>query len=442
MEAFIYFLELTMIEYPYYREVIKMSRPLADRMRPSKIEEIIGQEHILGKGRILNRIIESKFIPNMIFYGPPGTGKTTLAYIIAEMTNKRFHKLNATTDSTKDIKEVISEIDTIMGYQGILLYIDEIHHFPKKTQQILLEFMERGQITLIGSTTENPYFYVFKAILSRATVIEFKPISNKDIKRGVLTVLQKINKEDNSRNIKIDDNALDIISNASQGDFRRALNVLELIINTHRNVDVAIDSALAKEFSQSNFTYDRDGDKHYDILSAFQKSIRGSDVDAALLYLAMLIKAGDLPSIIRRLLVIASEDIGLAFPQAITIVKACTDAANNLGFPEAQIPLSEAVILLATAPKSNSAVMAIGAALETLDKINIGEIPSHLRDGHYSGADALGRMQNYKYPHNYQNNYIKQQYLPDNVKNLTFYNYGKNKYEDSIKKYWESVKEK
>lgn len=419
-----------------------MERPLADRLRPESMEDIIGQKHILGKGKILNRIIESKFIPNMIFYGPPGVGKTTVANIIAEMTHKRFHRLNATTDSTKDIKEILSELNTFMGYEGILLYIDEIHHFPKRTQQILLEYMENGQITLIGSTTENPYFYVFKAILSRATVIEFKPLSNEEIIEGLLKVCHKLKKEENGLFVDFEKEALEIISNSSEGDLRKALNSLELIIKTTpSNKDkIRITGDLSKEFAQKNFSYDRDGDKHYDILSAFQKSIRGSDAEASILYLAMLIKAGDLTSIIRRLLVIASEDIGLAYPQAISIVKACTDSALQLGFPEAQIPLAQAVLLLATAPKSNSAVKAIGEALMDIDKTNIGDIPLHLKDGHYKGAEKLGRMQGYKYPHDYPHNYINQQYMPDNIKDKIYYNYGENKFEQSIKNYWKNIK--
>lgn len=419
-----------------------MERPLADRIRPKEVKDIIGQEHILGKGKILNRIIETGFTPNMIFYGPSGVGKTTLAYIIAEMTNKRFHKLNATTDSTKDIKEVINEINTFMGYNGILLYIDEIHHFPKRTQQILLEFMENGQITLIGSTTENPYFYVFKAILSRATVIEFKPLENKDILLGLERAIDLLRKEYNYKSINAERDALEIISNSSQGDLRRAINVLELIIKTSSKNEVNITKELASQLTQNNFTYDRDGDKHYDIISAFQKSIRGSDPDAALLYLGMLVKAGDLATIIRRLLVIAAEDIGLAYPQGISIVKACTDAAQQLGFPEAQIPLAEAVILLATAPKSNSAVMGISSALNALDNYNIGDIPTHLRDGHYQGAQDLGRMEGYKYPHDYPHHYVKQQYMPKSLLNKKFYIPGSNKFEGSIEKYWEEIKNK
>lgn len=422
-----------------------MENPLADRLRPKSMEDIIGQNHILGKGKILNQIIKSGFIPNMIFYGPPGVGKTTAAYIIAEMTNKRFHKLNATTDSTKDIKEVLNELNTFMGYNGIILYIDEIHHFPKRTQQILLEYMENGQITLIGSTTENPYFYVFKAILSRATVIEFKPLSNKEIIEGLKKVSSKLEKEDSNIKINYSKAALNIISNAADGDMRKALNILELIIRTQQTAkdsSIEITEDLAQEFSQKSYNFDRDGDRHYDVLSAFQKSIRGSDTQAALLYLAMLLKAGDLTSVIRRLLVIACEDIGLAYPQAISIVKACTDTAMQIGLPEAQIPLAEAVILLAASPKSNSAVTAIGRAMEDVNKSNIGDIPTHLRDGHYSGAEKLGRMQSYKYPHNFPNNYVNQQYLPDNLIDKIYYEYGKNKFEQSMKSYWENIKQR
>lgn len=418
-----------------------MERPLADRLRPQNIEEIIGQKHILAPGKLLNRILSSKFIPNMIFYGPPGVGKTTVANIIAERTNKRFYKLNATTDSTKDIKEIIKELNTFMGYEGILLYIDEIHHFPKRTQQILLEFMENGQITLIGSTTENPYFYVFKAILSRATVVEFKPLRNEEIEEGLINSIKRLQQEDSSLEINCDAKALEMISDFSEGDLRRAYNILELIIKTHLGEKIHIDKELVSEIASKNFGYDRDGDRHYDILSAFQKSIRGSDENAALIYLAMLIKAGDLTSIIRRLLVIASEDIGLAYPQAISIVKSCTDSALQLGFPEARIPLAEAVILLATAPKSNSAINAIDAALYDVDHVNLGDIPLHLKDGHYAGAKDLGRMQDYKYPHSYPHHYVKQRYLPENLKNPKYYQHGDNKFEQSIKGYWEKIKD-
>lgn len=420
-------------------------KPLADRIRPEKLEEVFGQKHILGKEKILNRILESGLIPNMIFYGPPGIGKTTVANIIAKKANKKFYKLNATTASLSDIKDVISDLNTLMGRNGVLLYLDEIQNFNKKQQQSLLQFMENGDITLIASTTENPYFYVYNAILSRATIFEFKPLKNEDIILAIDRAISLVQSEYSDTVIEIAEDAKVYAANVSGGDLRKALNSIELAIystNKDENGKINIDMDVIKECTQKNiFKFDKDGDNHYDILSAFQKSIRGSDPDAAILYLAMLIKGGDLKSICRRLLVIAAEDIGLAYPQAISIVKACTDAALELGFPEARIPLSEAVILLATAPKSNSVITAVDEALKDLDSMNLGEIPIYLRDGHYEGAKALGRMQDYKYPHAYKNNYVKQQYLPDGVKDKKYYIYGENKIEQTCKKYWDIIKE-
>lgn len=419
-------------------------KPLPDRIRPEKFEDVFGQEHILGEGKILHRILKSKMIPNMIFYGPPGTGKTTVANIIASKTNKKLYKLNATTASLSDVKEVIESLNTLMARDGVLLYLDEIQNFNKKQQQSLLQFMENGSITLIASTTENPYFYVYNAILSRSIIFEFKPLKNEDIVKAMKRALEIVQGEFESTAINIEEEALEYSANVSGGDIRKALNSLEIaIFSTLKNEEgnINVDINIMKECTQKNiFKYDKNGDNHYDILSAFQKSIRGSDPDAASLYLAMLIKGGDLKSICRRLLVIAAEDIGLAYPQAISIVKACTDAALEIGFPEARIPLSEATILLATAPKSNSAIKAIDTALSELDNTNIGELPVYLRDGHYEGAKALGRMQNYKYPYDYKNNYVKQQYLPDKVKDKKYYIYGENKIEQASKNYWDRIK--
>lgn len=419
-------------------------KPLPDRIRPEKFEDVFGQEHILGEGKILHRILKSKMIPNMIFYGPPGTGKTTVANIIASKTNKKLYKLNATTASLSDVKEVIESLNTLMARDGVLLYLDEIQNFNKKQQQSLLQFMENGSITLIASTTENPYFYVYNAILSRSIIFEFKPLKNEDIVKAMKRALEIVQGEFESTAINIEEEALEYSANVSGGDIRKALNSLEIaIFSTPKNEDgnINVDINIMKECTQKNiFKYDKNGDNHYDILSAFQKSIRGSDPDAASLYLAMLIKGGDLKSICRRLLVIAAEDIGLAYPQAISIVKSCTDAALEIGFPEARIPLSEATILLATAPKSNSAIKAIDTALSELDSTNIGELPVYLRDGHYEGAKALGRMQNYKYPYDYKNNYVKQQYLPDKVKDKKYYIYGENKLEQACKIYWDRIK--
>lgn len=418
--------------------------PLANKIRPKNLGEVIGQKHLLGEGKILQDMISSGHLMNMIFYGPPGTGKTTVANIIASATGKKFYKLNATTDSLKDIKEIIKDLNTIMGYNGVILYIDEIHHFTKRIQQSLLEFIENGQITLIGSTTENPYFYIFKAILSRSIVLEFKKLTKEDVVQGLKRALELIKDDLPGKVISYDETALDSMGELCEGDLRRALNILELILysNSMKENEIHITINSIEKFSQKKIlNYDRDGDSHYDILSAFQKSIRGSDANAAILYLGMLIKAGDLPSICRRLLVIASEDVGLAYPQAISIVKSCIDAALQFGFPEARIPLAEAVILLATAPKSNSAILAIDSALKDLETLDVGEIPLYLKDGHYEGAKVLGRMQNYKYPHNYKNNYIEQQYLPDNVKMKQYYSFGNNKMEQISKVYWDKIKE-
>jgi putative ATPase len=419
-------------------------KPLADRMRPTVLEEVVGQEHILGKNKILNRMLSAGQVTNMIFYGPPGTGKTTVANIAASISNKRFYKLNATNASISDIKEIVNDLDTLMSSKGVLLYLDEIQNFNKKQQQSLLEYMENGRITVIASTADNPYFCIYKPILSRSTVFEFKPLNKNHIKKGLVRAITLAGEDFIDKNITYEDKALEYISEVAGGDLRRALGILELLLYSAVDIekkDINITLEYAIECSQSKIiNYDRDGDSHYDILSAFQKSLRGSDPDAAMHYLARLVKGGDLLSICRRLLVIASEDIGLAYPQAITIVKACTDAAQQIGFPEARIPLAQATLLLATAPKSNSAVCAIDSAIRDLETLDVGDIPSHLKDGHYEGAAKLGRAQGYKYPHDYENNYISQQYLPDNIKNKKYYNYGNNKLELTSREYWDKVK--
>ncbi len=421
-----------------------MHKPLADRIRPQTLEEVVGQKHILGSNKILNRILKSGCISNMIFYGPPGVGKTTVANIIAYKSNKKFYKLNATSAGLKDIQEIVEKLDTFEGMNGVLLYLDEIQNFNKKQQQSLLEFIEDGRITLIASTTENPYHYIFKAILSRSTVFEFKPIEKEEMYKALIRA-KDIAKEDYpGMNINIEREALEYMINTSEGDLRRALNSLEIALYStmpDNNSNINIDMEVARESTQGKIlNYDIQGDSHYDILSAFQKSIRGSDVDASLHYLARLIKAGDLISICRRLLVIACEDIGLAYPNAITIVKSCIDSAMQLGFPEGRIPLAQAVIVLATSPKSNSVIVSIDRALEDLEKKDIGEIPSHLRDAHYTGAEDLGRGIGYKYPHNYKNNYIKQSYLPNNLADARYYEFGNNKMEQASKEYWNRVK--
>ncbi|HCQ5994877.1 TPA: replication-associated recombination protein A [Clostridioides difficile] len=414
--------------------------PLADKIRPKTMNDVIGQSHIIGNGKILSKILQSNFLPNMIFFGPPGVGKTTVAEIIAERSNKSFYKINATNSSLEDIKKVISELGSINNVNGVLLYIDEIQSFNKKQQQSILEFMENGSITLIASTTENPYHYVYKALLSRSTVFEFKPLEKLDIEKGLKRAVEVLN-EDSYMDIECNNNAIEDIAILSDGDMRRALNILEVVVySTKPNKDniTYIDSDVIRASTFNKIiNYDKNGDSHYDILSAFQKSIRGSDPQASIHYLARLIKGGDLISICRRLLVIASEDIGLAYPNAIVIVKACVDSAMQLGFPEAKIPLAEAAILLATSPKSNSACIAIMKAMDELDKEFVKDIPNSIKDAHYSGSKEIGRGCGYKYPHNFKNHYVKQQYLPDSIKDSIYYIPQENKTEKNIKKYLE-----
>ena len=421
-------------------------KPLADLVRPTELDEVCGQEHILGKNKILDRIIKSGHISNMIFYGPPGTGKTTVANIIARKAGKRFYKLNATNASLKDIQDITKELDTFLGMNGVVLYLDEIQNFNKKQQQSLLEYIEDGRITLIASTTENPYFYIFKAILSRSTIFEFKPVGEEDIKKALHRAITLRSKDFNEISVKVTHEAIEYLAAYCNGDVRKALNGLEVALNSTKPNDdkeIVIDLEVVKDSTQSKvIAFDMDGDAHYDILSAFQKSIRGSDADAAIHYLARLIKGGDLISICRRLQVIAAEDIGLAYPQAALIVKSLVDSARELGFPEARIPLAEATILLATSPKSNSSYVAINRALADLENMTIDDIPMHLKDAHYGGASKMGRGVEYKYPHAYENHYVKQQYLPDNIKNKVYYEYGDNKMEKTTKEYWNRVKGK
>lgn len=422
-----------------------MKTPLPDRIRPQTLDEVVGQQHLIGEGKILRDIIENNEIPNMIFYGPSGVGKTTVANIIAQRTGKTLHRLNATTASVADIKNIVSTLDSFLTMDGVLLYLDEIQHFNKKQQQSLLEFMENGKITLIASTTENPYFYVYNAVLSRSVVFEFKPIEPEDIEKALYRAVDELKKTDYAGfDLKVSEDAVRHMANSSGGDVRKALNSLELTFlavhpDKDKKIEITLDSAV-QATQKKVMRYDRDGDSHYDILSAFQKSIRGSDPDAAIHYLARLVSAGDLQSVCRRLLVISAEDIGLAYPQAISIVKACVDSALQLGLPEAQIPLAEAVILLATAPKSNSAVMAIGKAMADIEKADTGDIPAHIKDAHYSGALKLGHGTEYKYPHSYPNHYVEQQYLPDKIRDTKYYEYGDNKTEMAAKAYWDKIK--
>ena len=418
-------------------------QPLADEIRPQTLDEVVGQSHILGENGLLRRIIESGQIPNMVFYGPSGTGKTTVANIIAQRTNRTLRRLNATTASLSDVRDVIAEVDTLMAPNGILLYLDEIQYFNKKQQQSLLEFIENGKITLIASTTENPYFYVFNAILSRSTVFEFKTVLPEDVlptvDRAMSILSARLGVE-----VECEDGVREHISSACGGDVRKAINSAELLLSASniRNGKLLVTMDDAKITAQrSAMRYDRDGDNHYDILSALQKSIRGSDPDAAVHYLARLLEAGDLISACRRLMVIACEDIGLAYPQAIPIVKSCIDAANMLGLPEARIPLSDAAVLLATAPKSNSAYLAINAAMADVAAGKTGDYPRHLQNVH---ADSTGmeRDQGYLYPHDYPGHWVTQQYLPDVLKDRRYYEYGNNKTEQAAKKYWDSIKQK
>lgn len=415
--------------------------PLADRIRPQTLDEVFGQEHLIGNGKLLRNVIEKNEVPNMIFYGPSGVGKTTIANIIANRTGKQIHRLNATTASVSDIKDIVKSLDSFMTMNGVLLYLDEIQHFNKKQQQSLLEFMENGKITLIASTTENPYFYVYNAVLSRSVVFEFKPLAPADIEKAVRRGIEILSQ---NNNLSISDEAILHISNTSGGDVRKALNALEVSVlagipDSDGNVNIDIDIAI-QATQKKSMRFDRDGDSHYDILSAFQKSMRGSDPDAAVYYLARLLDGGDMQSAIRRMLVCAAEDVGLAYPQALVVAKAAADSALMLGMPEARIPLAEAVILIATSPKSNSAINAIDGAMSDLSNIDTGEIPAHLKDAHYGGAAKLGHGLTYQYPHSFKNHYVKQQYLPDNIKNKKYYEFGDNKTENAALKYWEAVK--
>ncbi len=418
-----------------------MNSPLADRVRPNNIDEVSGQRHLLGEGKILRRIIESGSLPNLIFYGPSGVGKTTVARIIADRTNKKLCYLNATTASTADIKEVVSSIGTLEAGSGILLYLDEIQYFNKKQQQILLSYIENGDITLIASTTENPYFYVYNAILSRSTVLEFKTLSSEDISEVIMRACVKLSGEHN-KNVELSKENCRKLSIAAAGDVRRALNMLELcfMLTTTADSLTISDDIVEQILAGNSVRYDREGEAHYDIISAYQKSMRGSDPDAAVYYLGRLLAAGDLPSACRRLLVCANEDVGLAYPQIIPIVKAAVDTAMMVGLPEARLPLANAVILVATSPKSNSAHDAINAAMQDIEHGIGGDIPRHLQNKHFDGEDAETKGQHYLYPHNYKRHYVNQQYLPDNIKDKRYYQFGDNKNEQSFKEYWDKIK--
>ena len=417
-------------------------QPLADRLRPSTLDDIVGQKHILGEGKPLRKIIESNKIPNLIFYGPSGVGKTTLATYIAKKTNMTFKKLNGTTASTADLKDIFKELDGFAGLNGVLLYLDEIQYFNKKQQQTLLEYIENGKITLIASTTENPYFYVYNAILSRSTVFEFKPVPYEEVEKAVRRAFS-ILADENGISVEIDDKTVKTISVACGGDVRKAMNSAELSFLATDTVDgvKTITEETAKDLTQrSAMRYDREGDEHYDILSAYQKSMRGSDANAALHYLARLLIAGDLISACRRLMVCACEDVGLAYPNLIPIVKSCVDIAMSVGLPEARIPLADAVIMVCNAPKSNSGEMAIDKAMADIKAGNVGSIPRQLQNTHYDGEDNQNKGQHYLYPHDYNHHYVVQQYLPDILKDRQYYTYGDNKNEQAFKSYWDKIK--
>lgn len=421
-----------------------MNKPLADRIRPTELSQVVGQKHLLSPDKALYNMIENGDIPNLIFYGPSGVGKTTVASIIANKTKRALRKLNGTSASTKDIKEIVAELDTFSAPNGILLYLDEIQYFNKRQQQTLLEYIENGKITLIASTTENPYFYVYSAILSRSTVFEFKQIESKDIIPAVERAFDFLQNEQGIA-IEYEQGVCERIANGCGGDVRKAMNSVEncVLATPVTNGKKTITLDIAGELTQkSAMRYDRDGDEHYDIISAFQKSMRGSDPDAALHYLARLLEAGDLPSACRRLLVTACEDVGLAYPQIIPIVKAAVDSALMLGLPEARIPLADAVILVATSPKSNSGEAAIDLALEDVKKGNIGPIPRQLQNKHFDGEDAAVKGQHYLYPHAFENHWVEQQYLPDKIKNARYYTYGENKNEQTHREYWQRIKDK
>ena len=410
-----------------------MQKPLADLIRPETFEDMVGQSHLLGKGTTFRKVIDSGHVSNMIFYGPPGTGKTTMANIIAKKTNMALYKLNGTTASTDDIKHIIGEVNSLFSTNGILLYLDEIQYLNKKQQQSLLEFVESGDITLIASTTENPYFYIYPALLSRCTVFEFKAIDKKEIEKGLLRAAKKID-------VTLDKDALSMLALSSNGDMRKSLNNLEFLANSltkGKKITLPMVNSL---IDKANISYDRSEDKHFDNLSALMKSLRGSDPDAALFYLAKMLEAGDLIAACRRLLCSASEDVGMAYPQIIPIVKAAVDSALQLGMPEARLPLANAAILIATSPKSNSGVLAIDSAINAVHQGKGINVPRSLQNTHYDGEDATVKGQNYKYPHNYSHHWVKQQYLPDDIKDIKFYVYQDNKYEQALKEYWDKVK--
>lgn len=418
-----------------------MYQPLADLLRPQTLDDVVGQEHILGEGAVLRRLIQSGNIPNMVFYGPSGTGKTTVANIIAKQTNRSLYKLNATTASTADIREITSQLDTLLAPNGVLLYLDEIQSFNKKQQQSLLEYIENGKITLIASTTENPYFYVFNAILSRSTVFEFKQISKEAALRAVKRAVCFM-EDRTGLAAQPEEGVLEYIAGASGGDLRKSMNAVEVLFSAAKPEGTSIKLTMkdAQAVTQkSAMRADRDGDNFYDLLSALQKSIRGSDPDAACHYLARLLEVGQMQAACRRLMVIAAEDVGLAYPQIIPIVKSCVDMALMLGMPEARIPLGDAAVLMATSPKSNSGHLALDAAISDVQKGLGRGFPRQLQNIH-ADTYTQERDQGYLYPHNFPNHWVAQQYLPDDLVGKKYYEYGPNKLEQAARQYWASIK--
>lgn len=423
-----------------------MATPLAERIRPQNLDDVVGQQHLIGKNQPLRNILESGELPNLIFYGPSGTGKTTIAQIAAKLTNRKIVKLNGTSASIADVRQIVTSLDTIDAQNGVLLYLDEIQYFNKKQQQILLQYIEDGRITLIASTTENPYFYIYPAVLSRSIVFEFKPVEIQEIKKAVLRAFTILSEEQNTV-FDIESGVIEQIAHSAGGDVRTAINTVEAAVlsapvpNTGEHKKISLDLAVGVG-RQTVIRYDQGGDEHYDLLSAFQKSMRGSDPNAALHYLARILEAGDLPSATRRLMVCACEDVGLAYPQIIPIVKAAVDIAFQVGMPEARIPLADAVILVCNAPKSNSAYLAINAAFGDIRAGKTGAIPRRLQNMHYDGADNKNKGQFYEYPHDYENHWLPQQYLPDEIRDAVYYRFGDNKNEQAAKEYWDRVKKK